>query len=306
MSENKATQHALPLSSERRPVWLRKRMVINSQQRQVHDLLNGLNLHTVCQSALCPNIAECFGKGTATFMILGDTCTRNCRFCAVSSGKPQPVDPDEPARLATAVKEMGLKHVVVTSVTRDDLPDGGAGHFVAVINELHEQCPHTTIEVLTPDFQGNEEALRSVILSAPDVFNHNVETVPRLYPTARPMADYQQSLHVLSKAREFGPNVFTKSGIMVGLGEKRAEISRVLQDLRDAGCDILTVGQYLQPSKQHLPVEEYVHPDVFAEIAEEAKSIGFGYVASGPFVRSSFNAREAFEAIKRGGRREGP
>lgn len=287
---------------EHRPHWLKKRLVINSQQDRVREILEDLNLHTVCQSALCPNIAECFGKGTATFMILGDTCTRNCRFCAVTSGEPQPVDREEPKRLAVAVQRLNLKHVVITSVTRDDLPDGGAGHFASTIDELHKMgrdtaCRVPTIEVLTPDFQGDEGTLKIVILSRPDIFNHNLETVPRLYPTVRPMADYRRSLYVLEKAGELDPGVYTKSGIMLGLGEKRAEVSQVMKDLREVGCSILTVGQYLRPSKAHLEIRKYIHPEVFLEIEEEAKELGFLYVASGPFVRSSFNAAEAFDSV---------
>ena len=293
-------------SLERRPPWLKKRLVINNQQGRVYEILRDLSLHTVCQSALCPNIAECFGKGTATFMILGHICTRNCRFCAVTSGEPQPVDKDEPKRLAIAVQRLGLKHVVITSVTRDDLPDGGAGHFANTIDELHKEgrtqgrantrfAP--TVEVLTPDFQGDEAALKVVILSRPDIFNHNVETVPRLYPVVRPMADYHRSLHVLKKAGELDPKIYIKSGIMLGLGEKRAEVSEVMGDLRAAGCDILTVGQYLKPSGSHLKIEDYIHPEVFQEIEEKARALGFLYVASAPFVRSSFNAAEAFNLI---------
>jgi len=280
--------------SEQRPPWLKKRLAINSQQNQVHELLKGLNLNTVCQSALCPNIAECFGKGTATFMILGDICTRNCRFCAVKSGEPQPIDEGEPIRLATAVKGLGLKHVVITSVTRDDLPDGGAGHFAKVVDKLRHEVSDITIEVLTPDFQGDESALKTIIQSNPDIFNHNLETVPRLYPIVRPMADYQRSLSILKKVKEIDSEIYTKSGIMLGLGEKRTEVSEVMRDLTDVGCDILTVGQYLRPSQSHLEVKEYIRPEVFLEIKEEAENLGFLYVASAPFVRSSFNAAEAY------------
>jgi lipoic acid synthetase len=302
-----AEQKAVPL--EHRPAWLKKRLVINSQQSRVYEILKDLDLHTVCQSALCPNIAECFGRATATFMILGDTCTRNCRFCAVTSGEPQPLDRDEPKRVAAAVRRLNLRHVVITSVTRDDLPDGGAGHFASSIDELHMEGRRQvgantrfapTVEVLTPDFQGDEAALKTVILSRPDIFNHNLETVPRLYPMVRPMADYHRSLRILRKAKELDPYVYTKSGIMLGLGERRAEVSEVMKDLRDAGCGILTVGQYLRPSKVHLEIRKYIHPEVFLEIQEEAKELGFLYVASGPFVRSSFNAAEAFDLISDG------
>ena len=291
-------------SPEQRPDWLRKRVRAGNRQERVREILSGLNLHTVCQSALCPNIVECFGKGTATFMILGDVCTRNCRFCAVTGGEPSPVDRDEPKRLAVAARKLGLRHVVITSVTRDDLPDGGAGHFACTIEELHREAPEATIEVLTPDFQGDEAALRAVIMSRPDIFNHNMETVPRLYSTVRPMADYQRSLSVLRRAREFDTGIHTKSGVMLGLGEERAEVSEVMSDLRDAGCSILTVGQYLRPSKLHLEIKEYVNPKVFLEIEEEARNLGFLYVASGPFVRSSFNAAEASDLIRNEGHRE--
>jgi len=287
-----------------RPPWLKKRLVASHYQSRVSEILSERNLHTVCQSALCPNIAECFAKGTATFMILGDTCTRNCRFCAIKSGEPLDVDEDEPKRLAAAVGELALKHVVITSVTRDDLPDGGAGHFASTVEELHRKAPDVTVEILTPDFQGDETALRTVVLSRPDVFNHNVETAPRLYPTVRPEANYRRSLHVLRTVKELEPEIHTKSGIMLGLGEKRDEVSEILRDLRDVNCGILTVGQYLKPSKAHLEIQEYIHPEVFSEIAEEAKELGFTYVASAPFVRSSFNAAEAFNLIENGGHRE--
>jgi len=280
-----------------RPWWLKKRVSINDQQSRVHDILKGLNLHTVCQSAACPNIAECFGKGMATFMILGNICTRNCRFCAVNNGIPQPVDEDEPKRLALAAKELNLKHVVITSVTRDDLPDGGAGHFANTISELRKDVPEATIEVLTPDFQGDKAALKMVIKSWPDIFNHNLETIPRLYPEVRPMANYKRSLDVLNNAREIDSKIFTKSGIMLGLGETRGEVLEVMKNLREVDCDIITVGQYLRPSKMQIYIKEYVNPDVFAEIEEEAKVLGFLYVASGPFVRSSFNAAEAFNLL---------
>ena len=291
-------------ASKQRPAWLKKRLVAGSYQSRVAEILTHLDLHTVCQSALCPNIGECFEKGTATFMILGDTCTRNCRFCAVASGSPMPADDDEPRRLAAAVREMNLRHVVITSVTRDDLPDGGAGHFASVVDELHRETPCTTVEILIPDFQGDKAALKTVAQSRPDVLNHNVETVPRLYPTVRPMADYRRSLRVLKTVKELAPKIRTKSGIMLGLGEERGEVSGVLRDLRDVDCSILTVGQYLSPSKAHLKIQKYVHPEVFLEIEEEAKELGFTYVASAPFVRSSFNAAEAFDFIEGGGHRE--
>jgi len=236
-------------------------------------------------------------------MILGNICTRNCRFCAIESGKPLPIDDDEPRRLALAVKEMGLKHVVITSVTRDDLPDGGASHFAKTINELHKNLSYATIEVLTPDFKGDESALSIVLKSKPDIFNHNVETVPRLYPKVRPMADYDRSLSVLEKAKKIDPQIYTKSGIMIGLSETRSEISQVLKDLIAVGCDIITIGQYLSPSNLHVRIHEYISPEVFKDIEYEARELGFSYVASGPFVRSSFNAEEAFEFLRNINRR---
>jgi len=296
------TELTLP---ERRPSWLKKRISINDQQNQVYDMLKGLNLHTVCQGAQCPNISECFGKGTATFMILGDICTRNCRFCAVTTGQPEPLDTDEPRRLAIATRELKLKHVVITSVTRDDLSDGGAGHFARTINALHKEVPEVAIEVLTPDFQGDEAALKTVVQSRPNIYNHTLETVPRLYTQVRPMADYHRSLEVLKKVRGIDSEIYTKSGIMLGLGEKRFEVSEVMSDLREVDCNIITVGQYLRPSMEHLEISEYIHPETFQEIEREAKDLGFLYVASGPFVRSSFNASEAFDLIKGGRHRNG-
>jgi len=256
---------------------------------EVMGILRELGLHTVCEEANCPNRGECFESKTATFMILGNVCTRNCTFCAVSKGKPQPVDPDEPERLAEAASKLGLEYVVVTSVTRDDLPDGGAGHFAKVTQELHKKGIKT--ELLIPDFQGNEQALKTVLDSDPEVLNHNVETVPRLYPEVRPKANYLQSLELLNRARDHT----TKSGIMLGLGEKQEEVEEVLDDLIKAGCDFLTIGQYLAPSRYHHPVIDYVHPDKFEELKQIALHKGFKHVASGPFVRSSYHAKEAWE-----------
>lgn len=281
-----------------RPDWLKKRIIINDKQKCISELIEGLHLNTVCQSAVCPNIAECFAKGTATFMILGNICTRNCRFCAIESGTPLPIDEDEPYRLATAAKEMGLKHVVITSVTRDDLHDGGASHFAKTIYELHKSLPNATIEVLTPDFGGDECALSTVLNQKPDIFNHNVETVPRLYPEVRPMADYKRSLSVLEKVKKIDPQIYTKSGIMIGLSETMSEILQVLKDLRSVGCDIVTIGQYLSPTSSHIKIYEYIKPEVFKDIEQSAKELGFSYVASGPFVRSSFNAGSAFEFLQ--------
>jgi lipoic acid synthetase len=255
-------------------------------------LIEELDLATVCRSARCPNIWECYARGVATFMIMGDTCTRTCRFCGVESGTPQPLDVDEPRRVAEAVERLGLRHAVVTSVTRDDLPDGGAGHFVATIEAMRTRTPGVTIEVLTPDFLGDRDAIRRVLEAAPDVFNHNVETVPRLYPRVRPETDYARSLAVLRTAKSLQPTMLTKSGLMVGLGETRAEIEAVFGDLRGAGVDAVTIGQYLQPTTKHLPVAEFVRPEAFGRLEALAKRLGFTAALCGPFVRSSYNAAE--------------
>jgi len=278
--------------SERAP-WLIRRIPAGGGMEKVQGLMDGLRLHTVCQSASCPNQGECFHSGTATFLILGGVCTRGCRFCAVPKGPTVPVDSEEPANLAAAVKKLGLKHAVVTSVTRDDLPDGGAEQFAACIREIRAMNPGTTVEVLTPDFAGNAEALNVVLAESPEVFNHNVETVPRLYSTVRPQANYRQSLEVLRHAAKAGIKR-VKSGLMLGLGETEEEVVAVFQDLLDAGVNCLTVGQYLRPSREHLPVVDYVHPDQFKKLAEEAYRRGFIHVASGPLVRSSYHAGDVF------------
>jgi len=257
----------------------------------VFRLLERLHLHTVCQGAKCPNMAECFGQGTATFMILGKVCTRNCRFCAVPGGTPLRPDADEPRHVAEAVAALDLRHAVVTSVTRDDLSDGGSSHFAKTIREIRGRST-AAIEVLTPDFQGREEDIARVVDARPDVFNHNVETVPRLYPAVRPQADYRRSLEVLRFAKSRCPEVVTKSGLMVGVGETRDEVIAVLKDLRGAGCDFVTIGQYLRPSRAHLEIERFVPPEEFRELADEARALGFGGVASAPFVRSSYHAGE--------------
>ena len=278
--------------SERAP-WLIRRIPAGGGMEKVQGLMDGLRLHTVCQSASCPNQGECFHSGTATFLILGGVCTRGCRFCAVPKGPTVPVDSEEPANLAAAVKKLGLKHAVVTSVTRDDLPDGGAEQFAACIREIRAMNPETTVEVLTPDFAGNAEALNVVLAESPEVFNHNVETVPRLYSTVRPQANYRQSLDVLRQAAKAGIKR-VKSGLMLGLGETEEEVVAVFQDLLDAGVNCLTVGQYLRPSREHLPVVDYVHPDQFEKLAKEAYRRGFIHVASGPLVRSSYHAGDVF------------
>ncbi len=274
------------------PSWIRRRFPPQEEWERVQKLLRTLTLHTVCESARCPNMGECFRRGTATFLILGNTCTRSCRFCAVEKGTPESPDPKEPERVAEAARQLGLKHVVVTSVTRDDLPDGGAGHFAATIKAIRERLPQATVEVLIPDFLGREEALDIVLAAHPDVLNHNVETVPRLYPLVRPQANYGRSLWLLRRAKEKVPDLLTKSGLMVGLGETKEEVRAVLRDLREALCDIVTIGQYLRPSARHLPVSAYIPPEEFEDYREYAFRLGFLGVASGPFVRSSYRAEE--------------
>ncbi len=277
---------------QRKPEWLKIKFQDPQHINKVERLLKGLSLHTVCEEATCPNRMECFNKGTATFMILGSKCTRNCRFCDVETGKPTPVDLKEPENLAKATKELKLRHVVITSVTRDDLADGGADQFVSCIKKVREINKGTSIEVLIPDLQGNVDDLAKIVAAAPEIINHNVETVPNLYKTVMPMANYKQSLDVLVNVKKMNPKIFTKSGIMVGLGETEEEVIRLFADLREVGCDFLTVGQYLQPSKKHIPVVEYVHPEIFKDYEKVAYEMGFKHVSSGPFVRSSYNAEQ--------------
>lgn len=281
-----------------KPAWLRKRISIDNINaiKVEHILKDGL-LHTVCESALCPNISECFNQGTATFLILGDICTRNCRFCAIKKGKPNPVDPEEPKKIAKAVELLGLKYVVITSVTRDDLPKGGAEEFRDTILEIRRINEGTRIEVLIPDFKGDRNALEEVLSVFPDVLNHNIETVPSLYPIVRPMADFERSLNILYWTKSYNSSIITKSGIMVGLGETEKELYETFKMLTDVGCDIITIGQYLQPTKEHLPVKEYISPERFKEIEELAYKVGFKYVVSGPFVRSSYFAHKGYEKI---------
>jgi lipoic acid synthetase len=278
-----------------KPPWLRKRLVSNPSVSELNILLKGLALHTVCQEAHCPNQLECFGNHTATFMILGDHCTRNCTFCAVKYGSQQPPDLDEPKGVAEAVSLLGLEYVVLTSVTRDDLPDGGAAHFAATIRAIHKLGNEISVEVLVPDFQGSAEALATVLAAAPAVLNHNLETVPRLYPAVRPQADYHRSLQLLEEAKRLAPGTVSKSGFMVGLGEKREEVSALLGDLRTVGCDLVTIGQYLRPSREHHPVVEYIPPDIFQSYKMEAQSLGFLGAASGPYVRSSYQAEKLYQ-----------
>jgi lipoic acid synthetase len=278
-----------------KPDWLRVRVQAGHGSEEIFGLLDKLSLHTVCEEANCPNLAECFGRKTATFMILGKVCTRNCTFCNVIKGSTEEVDGQEPLHIAQAVAELGLRHVVVTSVTRDDLPDGGAGHFARVVGEIRKRNPGVVIEVLIPDFTGDSGALEKVTAARPDIINHNVETVPRLYPSVRPMAVYGRSLRLLQSVKDEDTGILTKSGIMVGLGEAREEVIRVFEDLRSAGCDLLTVGQYLAPSKNHHPVAEYIHPDMFEDYRLTALEMGFRHVASAPLVRSSYMAEKALD-----------
>ncbi len=279
------------------PPWLKRRIPPGGHANRVRALLADLRLSTVCQNALCPNLGECFGSQTATFLIMGEVCTRNCRFCAIRGGAPEPLDPGEPGRVAEAARRLELKHVVVTSVTRDDLPDGGASHFVETVREIRAAID-ASVEILTPDFLGREESILTASECKPDIFNHNVETVPRLYPTVRSMADYKRSLDLLRLVKSKHPDILTKSGFMVGLGETEDEVESLLSDLRGAKCDIVTIGQYLQPSREHLPVERYVHPDEFEAYRKQAENMGFLGVASGPYVRSSYNARKIFDSIR--------
>ena len=281
----------------RKPDWLKQRLPTGPDFEKTKEMVHKDRLHTVCQEAGCPNIWECFSHHTATFLIMGSRCTRNCRFCAVNEGPLEPPDPQEPDKVANVARKMGLKYVVVTSVTRDDLPDGGAGHFSKTIKKIRRKIPGVCVEVLIPDFQGNKEALVTVLKAQPDVLNHNIETVPRLYPEVRPQADYQRSLALIQNAHEFDPDLMTKSGLMLGLGEYPAEIRHTLEDMLNSGCRILTLGQYLQPSKDHLPVKRYIPPAEFDEWRETALKMGFMEVASGPFVRSSYHARELFQEV---------
>ncbi|MCU0540309.1 MAG: lipoyl synthase [Desulfobacterales bacterium] len=288
-----------PPAPGRKPVWLKRRLPTGEAFHQVQALIDSGRLHTVCQEAKCPNIWECFSHRTATFLIMGERCTRNCGFCAVAAGPPGPLDPDEPARVAAAADRMGLGYIVVTSVTRDDLADGGAAHFAAVIEALRRRIPAAEIEVLIPDFQGDAAALSTVLSARPSVLNHNVETVPRLYPRVRPRADYRRSLELLRRAAMTAPGIPVKSGLMLGLGEEPGEIRQTLRELHRTGCRILTLGQYLRPSPQHLPVERYLPPEEFEEWRREALAIGFSEAASGPFVRSSYHAKESFQRLGR-------
>jgi len=282
----------------RHPPWLRVRIPSGETYQWLKQLMREASLHTVCEEAGCPNIGECWSHRTATFLILGDTCTRNCRFCNIRTGRPAPPDPDEPERVAQAVEKMGLRHAVITSVDRDDLPDGGAAHFAAVIRAIRRRQPECTVEVLIPDFRGHIEPLKVVMDEHPDILNHNVETVPRLFRTVQPQCRYEWSLAVLENAKRLWSHAVTKSGLMVGLGETMDEVLEVMHDLHGIGVDILTIGQYLQPTQAHLPVARYYTPEEFDLLRERGYEMGFRWVASGPLVRSSYNAGEQAQALR--------
>lgn len=282
----------------RKPPWIRAKSPANPEVQRLKAVLRAHHLHTVCEEASCPNIGECFGHGTATFMIMGDVCTRRCPFCDVAHGRPGPLDPREPDNLARTLRAMGLRYVVITSVDRDDLRDGGAGHFAACLRAMRDLNPGIRVEILVPDFRGRmDTALDILDAEPPDVFNHNLETVPRLYREARPGADYAWSLRLLQRYQERRPSVPTKSGLMLGLGETLDEIEQVMRDLRAHGCEMLTLGQYLQPSRHHLPVARYVTPQEFEHLAQIGRALGFSSVASGPMVRSSYHADRQAAAL---------
>jgi lipoyl synthase len=290
------------VSDARLPPWLRKAHAVPAETRRVREALAAFRLNTVCDEALCPNRVDCLSRGTATFMLLGDRCTRNCGFCAVGHGEPRPPDPGEPARVAQGARSLGLRYVVLTSVTRDDLPDGGSTHFAEAVRAVRAGVPGAGVEVLVPDFLGDGGAVDTVLESRPDVFGHNVETVARLYPAARRGAEYGRSLAVLSRAAKSGLATHVKSALMLGLGESREEIDAALDDLREAGVTIVCLGQYLRPSPRHLPVARYVPPDEFDDLKAGADAKGFAWVAAGPFVRSSYEADAAARALARGSR----
>jgi lipoic acid synthetase len=278
---------------ERKPEWLRKKRAPDPNVETVEKLIKELGLNTVCREAMCPNYGECFSSLTATFMRLGRNCTRNCRFCNVASAEPSPVDPEEPLNVARGAARLGLRYAVITSVTRDDLPDGGAAHFAGTIGAIRAESPNTAIEVLVPDFRGDYDALKTVTDARPDVISHNMETVAALYSKVRPEAEYGRSLELLGRIKQLNGAIRSKSGIMLGLGETRGQVLELLGDLRKQGCELLTIGQYLAPSKLHHPVAEYVTPDMFEEYGRIAEEMGFAFVASAPFVRSSYKAGEA-------------
>ncbi len=287
-----------PLTPTAIPEWIRVRVTEGSNFKELKQLVQGSNLHTVCEEARCPNIFDCWNRRTATFMILGDVCTRACRFCAVTSGRPSELDLGEPLRVADSVARLGLKHAVITSVDRDDLKDGGAGIFARTIRAIRRRSPGTTVEVLTPDFQGNFDSVRTVVEAEPDIFNHNTETVPRLYSRIRPKAVYANSLALLRHVKALAPDMVTKSGLMVGLGETEDELLEVFRNMRAHTIDVLTVGQYLRPSKKHAAVERFYRPEEFARLKEQALAMGFAHVEAGPLVRSSYHADEQIAAAR--------
>jgi lipoic acid synthetase len=277
----------------RKPEWLRIGSMDREKVKEVQQILRKLNLHTVCEESMCPNIGKCFEKKTATFLVMGGICTRNCKFCDIQFGKPLPLDPEEPEHIVEATKKLGLKHVVITSVTRDDLKDGGAAHFAEITKKLRSYNKDLIIELLIPDLKGREEDIKTVVEAKPDIINHNIEVIPRLFRKVTPQANYETSLNLLKIVKEMNPEIHTKSGLMVGLGESKEEVLELLKDLKETDCDILTIGQYLKPPSSDLEIEEYVHPEVFKEYEVKAYEMGFKFVASAPFVRSSFNAEEA-------------
>ena len=286
--------------ARRLPDWFKKSVLPGHQATRTDDLLKEFALHTICESGRCPNRNECYSQKTATFMIMGDICTRSCGFCSVSTGRPMALDADEPRRVAEAAEILGLEHVVVTSVNRDDLPDEGVNHFIEVIKALKKNSPKIIIEILTPDFKRTQkDAVRNILSAEPQIFNHNTETVPALYKRVRPQGDYAKSLEIFREIRAISKTTLTKSGLMLGLGESKEETLEVLRDLKTAGCEMLTLGQYLRSSHVGLPVAEYIRPEIFMEYKNEALAMGFGWVESGPFVRSSFHAKESFESLKR-------
>jgi len=290
--------HLVEERQREKPAWLKQRLPAGFMCEEVGTLINNAKVHTVCQEAQCPNIWECFSRKTATFMIMGDRCTRNCRFCAVKHGPNRAPDPEEPLRIAGMVQNLKLNYVVITSVTRDDLADGGASVFVRTVKEIRRKLPNVLIELLIPDFQGNKDALRTVIEIRPDVLNHNIETVSRLYNIVRPGAIYQRSLDLLRQVVIFDSSIIAKSGLMLGLGEQPEEILNTLKDLLDAGCQLVSIGQYLQPTKSHLPVDRYIPPEEFNDWRKIALDMGFVDVACGPFIRSSYRAKSLYQAVR--------
>jgi lipoic acid synthetase len=289
-------RHQAPALPERKPPWLKVRAPGGENYLRLRQLMRDLDLHTVCEEAHCPNVGECWEHGTATFMILGDVCTRNCAYCAVAHGRPPKFDPAEPERVAEAAATMRLQHVVLTSVDRDDLPDYGAWAFAETIRQIKLRCPETSVEVLVPDFQGNEESIRAVLEARPDIYNHNTETVPRLYKRCRPGGRYERVMRIFTTAKRLAPDIPTKTGIILGMGETNEEVVAVMRDLRDVDVDILTLGQYLRPSDGHIALDRYVTPDEFRHFREVGMELGFRHVESGPLVRSSYHAWEQVQA----------